>query len=514
MTQCAGPEAPTSAISIAPGARALLRGEPDRVLVGPVDDHHVRALPRDRVAPRGDRAGREEHARAQTALRGDVRDRPPVVPALAATSVSTSGSSRSARSTAHETPSTLNAGNPSRSDSSLSQHPAAEIAQRRGRVARQRAMEGKRFPGCRRHRGGRILQVQRAAHAYMMRSLAVMSGAPGSSGYRPPRFEVASEHADGTMLLRLTGELDLVSEPVLAEALAQGDGQPLRIDLSELAFMDSTGLRALLGLQREHADVKLRGPLQPPVQRLLELTQTLQILPFETSRRTAPTSRRAAGGPRRAVLLARRSRSSPSSVISRSSDCAGRIDSSEERPNFAESSRPTVVVAAAGGRVERVRQRAARRRQPVLERHPRGRDERDRDVELAQELDRPAPGEHAHVLVELARRHDHVDRVRGEPERDRRRVRHQRELGRRPQLQRARERQPGRGRVEEDRRPVLDQLPRAQRRSRPSRAPTRAPARSRPSRSAARVNRGASARLHARARATPLPTAAPGRGGP
>ena len=108
-----------------------------------------------------------------------------------------------------------------------------------------------------------------------------MSGEPETSGYRPPRFEVASAHADGAVVLRLIGELDLVSEPVLADAIAQGDGKALRIDLSELAFMDSTGLRALLSLQREHADVKLRGPLQPAVQRLLELTQTLQILPFE-----------------------------------------------------------------------------------------------------------------------------------------------------------------------------------------------------------------------------------------
>ncbi|MBE2316498.1 STAS domain-containing protein [Solirubrobacter sp. CPCC 204708] len=108
-----------------------------------------------------------------------------------------------------------------------------------------------------------------------------MSGEPDPTGYRPPRFEVTAEHTDGTVLLRLIGELDLVSEPVLADALAEADGQPLRIDLSELAFMDSTGLRALLDLQRRHEDVKLRGPLQPAVQRLLELTQTLQILPFE-----------------------------------------------------------------------------------------------------------------------------------------------------------------------------------------------------------------------------------------
>ena len=39
--------------------------------------------------------------------------------------------------------------------------------------------------------------------------------------------------------------------------------------------MDSTGLRTLLGAARTYPNVKLQGPLQPPVQRLLELTQTL-----------------------------------------------------------------------------------------------------------------------------------------------------------------------------------------------------------------------------------------------
>ena len=45
--------------------------------------------------------------------------------------------------------------------------------------------------------------------------------------------------------------------------------------------MDSTGLRTLLGAARTYPNVKLQGPLQPPVQRLLELTQTLAILPFK-----------------------------------------------------------------------------------------------------------------------------------------------------------------------------------------------------------------------------------------
>jgi anti-anti-sigma factor len=112
----------------------------------------------------------------------------------------------------------------------------------------------------------------------MMRSFSPMSP---ETDFRPPRFEVEVGDEDGAVLVRLTGELDLVSEPVLADALAQADGRPLRVDLSELAFMDSTGLRMLLALQREHGDVKLRGPLQPAVERLLELTQTLTLLPFE-----------------------------------------------------------------------------------------------------------------------------------------------------------------------------------------------------------------------------------------
>ena len=72
-----------------------------------------------------------------------------------------------------------------------------------------------------------------------------------------------------------------MSEPQLNQALEQA-ARPAdaTIDLSELAFMDSTGLRALLGAARDLPGPQLQGPLQPPVQRLLELTQTLAILPF------------------------------------------------------------------------------------------------------------------------------------------------------------------------------------------------------------------------------------------
>jgi anti-anti-sigma factor len=111
----------------------------------------------------------------------------------------------------------------------------------------------------------------------MMRRMSVE---PEAGPFRPPRFDVAASEQEGTLVLRLSGELDLVSEPMLAAALARADGRPVRIELADLAFMDSTGLRALLSAAREVPQLQITGPLQPPVRRLLELTQTLTILPF------------------------------------------------------------------------------------------------------------------------------------------------------------------------------------------------------------------------------------------
>ena len=109
-----------------------------------------------------------------------------------------------------------------------------------------------------------------------------MSDEPDAGAFRPPRFDIAvSDDPDGGgTLLRVGGELDIVSEPQFASALANVTRPPIRVDLSELAFMDSTGLRALLEASRNHEDLVLEGTLQPAVQRLLELTQTLTILPF------------------------------------------------------------------------------------------------------------------------------------------------------------------------------------------------------------------------------------------
>jgi anti-anti-sigma factor len=117
----------------------------------------------------------------------------------------------------------------------------------------------------------------------MLASWSAMSAEPDPGAFRPPRFEVTVEEGPDGVLLKVSGELDLVSETELNQALEQTAGREATLDLSELAFMDSTGLRTLLGAARTYPNLKLQGPLQPPVERLLELTQTLNILPFKTA---------------------------------------------------------------------------------------------------------------------------------------------------------------------------------------------------------------------------------------
>jgi len=110
-----------------------------------------------------------------------------------------------------------------------------------------------------------------------------MTVEPDAGAFRPPRFDVvaSTDPERGGTLLRISGELDLVSEPEFEKALADIETEPVRVDLSALAFMDSTGLRSLLSAARAHPGLTLSGPLQRPIQRLLELTQTLEILPLD-----------------------------------------------------------------------------------------------------------------------------------------------------------------------------------------------------------------------------------------
>ena len=92
--------------------------------------------------------------------------------------------------------------------------------------------------------------------------------------------------ADGTARVRLAGDLDLSTVPALrarVEAL-RGDGSArIVLDLAELEFIDSTGLRLILALHGEAAQDGFTLALVPggdAVQRVFDITGTAHVLPF------------------------------------------------------------------------------------------------------------------------------------------------------------------------------------------------------------------------------------------
>lgn len=94
-----------------------------------------------------------------------------------------------------------------------------------------------------------------------------------------PLLELETEETNGYIRLALSGELDISSAPQVEEALSRIEaGKPglILIDLRELEFMDSTGLRTVLSADaRARQDGRrlaiVRGPR--PVDRIFSVTR-------------------------------------------------------------------------------------------------------------------------------------------------------------------------------------------------------------------------------------------------
>jgi anti-anti-sigma factor len=102
-------------------------------------------------------------------------------------------------------------------------------------------------------------------------------------------FEVRDRTHGETRILTLTGELDLGSGAVLADAIARAcaAGSPrLILDIRELEFIDSTGLREIVaGKARceEHSCRFLITEGRPRVERVFEIAGLLDLLaPYRT----------------------------------------------------------------------------------------------------------------------------------------------------------------------------------------------------------------------------------------
>ena len=99
---------------------------------------------------------------------------------------------------------------------------------------------------------------------------------------------MSSESLDGAIKVSLQGELDLASVNRIEEHLISIDARgPAKIvvDLSGLAFIDSSGLRVLLladARAREHGYELALLPGGESVQRVFEMTGANDLLRFES----------------------------------------------------------------------------------------------------------------------------------------------------------------------------------------------------------------------------------------
>jgi anti-sigma B factor antagonist len=98
------------------------------------------------------------------------------------------------------------------------------------------------------------------------------------------RFDLATE--DGALVLRVRGDLDIAVEDDAVRAVTQAlavDPPPavLVLDLSEVEFIDSSGVRALLRIHNDHGSHIRLGPVSTVVERLLQLTGTADLFPAE-----------------------------------------------------------------------------------------------------------------------------------------------------------------------------------------------------------------------------------------
>jgi anti-anti-sigma factor len=103
------------------------------------------------------------------------------------------------------------------------------------------------------------------------------------------RFDLGGE--DGELVLRIIGDLDIAVEDDAVTAVDRAlatDPPPalLLIDLSEVEFMDSSGLRALLRIHNRHGSQVRLGPVSTVVERLLHLTGTADL--FDSDQRARP----------------------------------------------------------------------------------------------------------------------------------------------------------------------------------------------------------------------------------
>jgi anti-anti-sigma factor len=112
---------------------------------------------------------------------------------------------------------------------------------------------------------------------------------------RPTTFEITEQTKGETPVLSVVGELDLGTVPVLARQVDAKLGEKpaaLMLNLTDLTFMDSSGLRLLIELhdrsRREAWKLTLIRSKHERANAVLRLTGADSALPFEPPQADGP----------------------------------------------------------------------------------------------------------------------------------------------------------------------------------------------------------------------------------
>src|SRR5947209_9142500 len=110
----------------------------------------------------------------------------------------------------------------------------------------------------------------------LMRTLVCGRGRGVMTG-PPTTFEVLESRAGDRCWLRLSGELDLASAPIVEDRLTRLRGLklPVSLDLSRVEFIDSTGIHLLVRTVGEarlkHWDLRIENDIPPQLMSVLRL---------------------------------------------------------------------------------------------------------------------------------------------------------------------------------------------------------------------------------------------------
>jgi anti-anti-sigma factor len=84
--------------------------------------------------------------------------------------------------------------------------------------------------------------------------------------FDPPGFGISTSELDGRSVVTIRGELDLATAPDLEQAINErlDAGDAVIVDLRELQFMDSTGLRVLVHAHARAGEQGRFSIVRPP----------------------------------------------------------------------------------------------------------------------------------------------------------------------------------------------------------------------------------------------------------